>query len=247
MINMNDRRQLEEIAELYRQAFAEMDEKRGAPEIYVSFYPYVGLNHTIRVRDGLVFIRITELCREMPMQGHRALAIILVSKLLGKRVPPSAREVYLGYAKSTEIRLKAVERKRARGRKIINGAAGTYYDLNEIFDDLNTKYFSGNLPKPTLTWSANRTYRMLGHHDATHETVVISRSLDAQDTPRYVIEYIMFHEMLHILHPTIHQNGRRYNHTPAFRRDERRFPQYVEAEKWIELNSRKLKRRATRR
>lgn len=243
---MTNAPQLEKITEFYRQAFAELDKKRRAPEVYVSFYPYVGVNHTIRVRDGLVFVRITELCREMPMQAHRALALILVSKLLGKRVPQSAREVYLGYAKSAEIRAKAVESKRSRGRKVINGAAGRYYDLNEIFDDLDKKYFSGNLPKPILTWSANQTYRMLGHHDSTHETVVISRSLDTQDTPRYVIEYVMFHEMLHILHPTIHHNGRRYNHTPAFRRDERLFPLYVQAEEWIERNSRKLRRRASR-
>jgi predicted metal-dependent hydrolase len=64
--------------------------------------------------------------------------------------------------------------------------------------------------------------------------------------PRYVVEYVLFHEMLHIHHPTKHVNGRRYNHTPAFRRDERKFSHYKEAEEWIEKSVRKLKRRAKR-
>ncbi|MEO6334102.1 MAG: M48 family peptidase, partial [Pyrinomonadaceae bacterium] len=89
-----------------------------------------------------------------------------------------------------------------------------------------------------------KTYRILAHHDATHDTIVVSKSLDASDVPRWVVEYIVFHEMLHIKHPTVHHNGRRYNHTPAFRHDERKFPHFQAAEDWIERSVRKLKRRA---
>jgi predicted metal-dependent hydrolase len=129
---------------------------------------------------------------------------------------------------------------------VVSGAKGDFFDLEEIFDNLNFWYFKGQLAKPVLTWSAKKTYRILGHHDATHDTIVVSRSLDSADTPRYVVEYIVFHEMLHIHHPTVHHNGRRYNHTAAFRRDERRFPYYQQAEDWIERSVRKLKRRAKR-
>jgi hypothetical protein len=52
--------------------------------------------------------------------------------------------------------------------------------------------------------------------------------------------------MLHIAHPTQHVNGRRYNHTSAFRRDERRFKYFQEAERWIERNVRRLKKEAKR-
>jgi len=50
--------------------------------------------------------------------------------------------------------------------------------------------------------------------------------------------------MLHIAHPTQHINGRRYNHTAAFKRDERKFAHYTAAERWIESNVRRLKRAA---
>ena len=107
--------------------------------------------------------------------------------------------------------------------------------------------FRFSVPKPVLTWSARKTYRILGHHDATHKTIVISKSLDSTGVPKYVVESVVFHEMLHIHHPTVHNNGRRYNHTAAFRRDEEKFAYFQEAERWIERNVRKLRKEAKRR
>lgn len=233
-------------AKFYEEAFQTFDRQRSIPEIEVRLYPYIGINHTIRVRNGKVFVRISEVCRDMPPGAQRALAFILVAKLLRKKVPPPARKIYSDYIKNQELREKVTENKRARGRKVITTSKGEIYNLDVIFAQLNVFYFQNAIPKPTLTWSAQKTYRILGHHDATHETIVISRSLDDAKVPRYVVEYVVYHEMLHIFHPTMHRNGRRYNHTPAFRRDEEKFAFFDEAEKWIEKNAKNLKRNAKR-
>lgn len=235
---------VDQIRKYYEEAFARMDARGGLTDIEISFYPYVGLNQTIRVREGRVFVRIADMCRDMPASIHRALAYILVAKLLRKRVPAEADRVYSEYTQSEEMRDRSTDRKRSHGRKVVTTHKGEIYDLEEIFENLNFWYFRGSLAKPVLTWSTRKTYRILAHHDSTHETIVVSRSLDSHDVPRFVVEYIVFHEMLHIHHPTVHHNGRRYNHTPAFRHDERRFPHYREAENWIERSIRKLKRRA---
>jgi predicted metal-dependent hydrolase len=237
---------LEQIKKFYEEAFENLNGKRAAPEIEVRFYPYIGINHTIRVRNSKVFVRIAEVCREMPPDAQRALAFILVAKLLRKKVPAEARKIYSAFAKTTEIQAKATENKRAKGRKVITTSKGETYDLDKIFERVNLLYFQNSIPKPILTWSAQKTYRILGHHDSTHETIVISRSLDSKKVPHYVVEYVVFHEMLHIHHPTTHRNGRRYNHTPAFRRDERKFAFFDEAENWIESNVKNLKRNARR-
>ena len=235
---------LSEIKNLYEEAFQTFDAKRPTPEIEVRFYPYIGINHTIRVRSGKVFVRIAEICREMPVNEQKALAFILVAKLLRKKVPPRAREIYSAFIKRQEIRERATENKKARGRKIITSAKGEFYNLNEIFDALNQTYFKNSLQKPVLSWSSRKTYRILGHHDSTHETVIISRSLDDKKVPKFVVEYVIFHEMLHIFHPTEHRNGRRFNHTPAFKRNERKFRHFEEADAWIERNVKHLKRKA---
>ena len=237
---------IDQITTLYEEAFRWYDAKRAEALIHLSFYPYIGINHTIRIRDAQIFVRIGEICREMPLPCHKGLAYILVGKLLRKKIPAGAREVYSAYIKSDSIRLQATENKRERGRKVVTTPKGSVYDLDEIFDRVNRDYFRPAIPKPVLTWSAKKTYRILGHHDATHDHITISTSLDSKETPRYVVEYVVFHEMLHIAHPTKHVNGRRYNHTAAFKRDEQKFAYYTEAERWIERNVRRLKKEAKR-
>jgi hypothetical protein len=244
MINNVGLEPLDEIRKLYEEAFAIYDKTRKVPSIEVIFYPYVGINHTIRIRNGRVYVRIGEICREMPLAAHRGLAYILVAKLFRRKVPKQANEVYSEFIRQPDICEKASESKRTRGRKVVTTSKGSVYDLDEIFDRINLEYFLGWLQKPTLTWSPRKTYRILGHHDSTHQTISISRSLDDPSVPKYLVDYIVFHEMLHIAHPTKHVNGRRYNHTAAFKADERKFEYYHEAERWIEKNVRKLKRNA---
>lgn len=245
MINPTKGCSIEQIIGIYSDTFKKFSSRK-AQEIQVSFYPYVGINHTIRVRGGTVLVRIAEVCRSMDSAGHKALAEILVAKLLRKKIPKETNEAYARSVKAPDIQEKADHVKRTRGRKVVTSSRGEVYDLDEMFDRLNGEYLRGSLPKPVLTWSARRTYRILGHHDSTHDTVAISRSLDDARVPRFIVEYVLFHEMLHIHHPTRVVKGKRYNHTPEFKRDERRFRAYRSAEKWIEDNVGKLKRRARR-
>jgi hypothetical protein len=117
---------------------------------------------------------------------------------------------------------------------MISSAHGEVYDLDKMFTKLNRRYFNGEISKPTITWSQRRTRSILGHHDQVYDSITISKTLDSKDVPEWFVEYILYHEMLHIKHPARLINGRRYYHTTAFRLDERRFPHYQQAQKWLE-------------
>ncbi|MCC6825331.1 MAG: M48 family metallopeptidase [Acidobacteria bacterium] len=237
---------LSTIKEFYEEAFARYEPERTIPVVRVSFYPYIGINHTVRIRDGVILVRIGTICSDMPLPLQRALAYILVGKLFGKRIPAAARNAYNEYVRSDQMHERARQSRRSRARKVVTSSKGEIYDLDELFDELNRVYFGNTLAKPTLTWSAKRTYRLLGHHDETLDHITVSRSFDSASVPRYVVSYILFHEMLHIFHPTQYVNGRRRNHTPAFRRDEKKFRHYASAERWIENNTARMKRAAKR-
>ena len=45
--------------------------------------------------------------------------------------------------------------RQTRGRKRISSAAGRYYDLDEVFESLNTRFFHGLMARPVLTWSTS--------------------------------------------------------------------------------------------
>ena len=219
---------------LYLDAFRQLEKYRQLPEVEVRFYPYAGLHHTIRLRSGRVYVRISDIFKNAPLSLHRALAFILVARLLRKPVPAQSNAVYKDHVSSPET-LRAVDLVRARrGRKVVSTPRGSYYNLDRLFARLNRTYFGGKLTKPILTWSQRRTRRILGHHDPVHNTIVVSKTLDSKDVPEWFVEYILYHEMLHVKHPARLINGRRYYHTSAFRADEHRFPYYAEAQRWLD-------------
>jgi SprT-like family len=223
---------------VFGEVFRHLD-RRTVPPIEVKFYPYVGLHHTIRVRAGRVYVRLSDIFRAAPPEVLRALAFILVSRLLSKKPPIAHERVYRSYALSPQVLRASEIARRQRGRKILTSAYGKVYDLEKMFARLNRVYFEDQIETPTLTWSRRRARNILGHHDAAHKTITISKTLDAPIVPEWFVEYILFHEMLHIKHPARLINGRRYYHTAAFREDEQRFGNYQEAQEWLDRVVRK--------
>ncbi|MFL6467527.1 MAG: M48 family peptidase, partial [Pyrinomonadaceae bacterium] len=103
----------------------------------------------------------------MELDVQRALAFILVAKLYRKKAARVHQETYGSFLKAPGIQRRASNTKKARGRKMTLYTDGDIYDLDELFDDVNIKYFNNAIPRPFLTWSPRKTYRVLGHHDAT--------------------------------------------------------------------------------
>lgn len=237
---------MNEVKKLFLDAFHHLGRNRGIPVIDVRFYPYAGLRHTIRVRSGQVYVRLSDLIKDCPPEVMRALAFVLVARLLGKKVPAVHERVYRDYTLTPEVMRSSDIARRRRGRKMISSAQGNTYDLEKMFSKLNRKYFDSGLEKPTLTWSQRKTRSILGHHDRVYETITISKSLDSSQVPDWFVEFILYHEMLHIKHAARMINGRRYYHTAAFRLDERRFAKYEDAQRWLEQVARQRRVPRTR-
>src|SRR2546421_7939598 len=227
------------LQKVFSEAFRQLDPKGqrfrlSPPDIEVKFYPYAGLHHTIRVRSGRVYIRLSDIFRSAPFEVIQALAFLLVARLLARKAPPAHERVYRKYAFTPQVLRASDIARQKRGRKVITSAKGKIYDLSELFQRLNRRYFDGEIETPVLTWSKRRAKRILGHHDAVHNTITISKTLDSREVPEWFVEYILYHEMLHIKHPARLINGRRYYHTKAFRTDEQRFPRYHDAQRWLD-------------
>ncbi len=222
----------EKIETIFSEVFSRVSKRE--EKLNLKFYPFAGLSHTIRIRNQQVYVRISDLLTEAPDAVYFALAHILIRKLLRLRPNGEAEAIYRQFSQLPELREASDQARQARGRKILTGSSGKNYNLVPMFFRLNEEYFDLTLARPVLSWSTRRTKRILGHYDASHDCIVISRSLDSVNVPAYVVEFVLYHEMLHIKHQTRIVNGRRRIHTAAFRADEREFAFYTEAEKWIE-------------
>lgn len=203
------------------------------PPFVVRFRRFTSLNTTIRLREGRILVSLSDLLEGAPESVVRAIAHILLAKLYRKPVDASQNLRFRRFASSAAVARQTELIRYARGSKRYFGPEGRYYNLEEVFDTLNLRFFGGLLGRPELTWSESVAKRSLGHYDAAHNTIVVSRVFDRPSSPRYAIEYLLYHEMLHLKHPVKMRGVRRCVHSREFKAEERLFPQLEEAMAFI--------------
>jgi hypothetical protein len=159
---------------------------------------------------------------------------ILIAKLLRRRVRKAWDDVYRAHTAKEDVVEASEEVRRARGRKELGPAGGRTFNLDALFDRLNAEHFGGAIERPRIGWTLRDGWRTHGHYDAAHGTIALSRTLDDPATPGYVVEFVLYHEMLHIALPAEVRGGKRMHHTRAFRAAEARFPRMREAVAWLE-------------
>jgi hypothetical protein len=220
-----------EPAELFRRVFRRLRVAVVAPSLRVEFRPFAGLRSTICLRKDHLEVCISDVLEDAPLLVLEALAEILLCKVYRRRASREARECYLAHVLSPAIRQRIDRARRERGRKRILPARGRWHDLEEIFVRLDENFFHGELSVTRLGWSLQNSRTILGHYDAGHGTIVINRALDSPKAPAHLVEYLVFHEMLHMRFPVERNGHRRVVHSHEFRKAEREFPKYEEARK----------------
>ncbi len=223
------------LVHIFEHQYRDLRPRAPIPPLDIRFRRFTSLNTTIRLREGRLFVSLSDLLEHAPEAVHHAIAHILLAKLYKKPIAPIHADRYRRHVRSEAVARQAEQIRQTRGRKRISTPSGHHYDLDEVFESLNSRFFHGLLGRPTLTWSAHHARRMLGHYDAAHNTIVVSRVFDRLDTPRCAVEYLLYHEMLHLKHPVRVKAGRRCVHSREFQAEERLFPQLEEAKAYLKL------------
>ncbi len=90
--------------------------------------------------------------------------------------------------------------------------------LELCFNRVNEEYFNGLVEKPNLVWHSS--LKRLASYDYHTDTVSVS---DVFKGRHDVIEYLMYHELLHKKLKFTEGNGRTVHHGGLFRRKEKEF------------------------
>ncbi len=226
---------LDHLQSLFQETHRELRPRSEMPELRVEFFGFANINNTIRLREGRLLVRLSDLLEGAPEYVLRAIAHILLAKMYRKPIEREHAVRYRRYVSTQHMSQKAHLLRQMRGRKRIASAKGHTYDLDAIFEDLNTKFFHGLLARPLMTWSGERARNRLGHYDPAHNAIVVSRVFDHPRVPRYVVEYIVYHEMLHLKHPVRLRGSRRCVHSVEFRAEENQFPQLEPAKRFLRV------------
>ena len=129
-----------------------------------------------------------------------------------------------------------LEKKARRSRQSVLRTEGRFHDLRDIFDNINHTYFHGNI-ESVIGWGKQHARRLvrkrtLGSYCRHTDAIRISPVLDKKNVPRYFVEFVVYHEMLHSVMKEEKKNGRRSVHPPEFRKRERLFREHEKAVAW---------------
>ncbi len=215
--------------DIYARVFRELKPRTPLPELEVRFCRFANADSFIRLENGRLRVRMSDLLEGAPAPVMEALAYILLGKLYRKPVARKHSHRYKMYLNRRDVRRQAQLVRQIRGRKFVSGPRGESRDLEEIFEKLNAQFFDGLLGRPQLGWSRRVSRSMLGHFDPSHNAIIINRVFDRPEAPLLALEYVMYHEMLHLRYPVDHNGVRRRVHTREFREAEKKFPGLKEA------------------
>jgi hypothetical protein len=119
---------------------------------------------------------------------------------------------------------------------------GAHHDLEwiarELLEGELRLDFGPALPPPKLTWGRTSSRRprrglRLGSYDAELALVRIHPALDQAAVPDWFVRYVLFHELLHAVHPPFRSaDGRWIRHGTEFREREQAYPDLARALAW---------------
>ena len=221
------------LLDIFQESYREIRPGADIPELRVEFFAFTSIKNTIRMREGKLLVRLSDLLEGAPVAILQAIAHILLAKMYRRPVDREAAARYRRYVFSHTISRKAHLVRQIRGRKRLDSALGRTYDLDAVFEELNGRFFHGLLARPQMTWSRDRARNSLGHYDPAHNAIVVSRIFDHPRVPRFAVEYIVYHEMLHLKHPVRLRGSRRCVHSAEFQAEEKLFPRLEEVKSFL--------------
>jgi len=167
---------------------------------------FKGYNANVRLYGNNITFNLSRQWREISRDIKIGLIQELMSKILGKRKTNSPNiDLYHIFLKRVHIAVPKTK---------------TDTLLETSFNRVNENFFAGTIELPNLCWNNSR--RKLGSYDYGSDTITISKMLENSENE--LMDYVMYHEMLHKKHKFNSKGGKIYHHTKEFRSSERAFP-----------------------
>jgi hypothetical protein len=189
----------------------------------------IGKGGVATVKFHVVFRSASEVVLLQAMQ-----LMLVRKKAERKMIERGAYDAFVRNIPHTDFELPGAP----KARRLSDPAPGKYRSLDESFDRVNSEYFKSQLEKPELCWSPVRARRILGSYQERYDRLIISRVFDSPKVPMYVLDFLMFHELLHkFLGIGRRNDGKRLMHGREFRQIERSFKYFDQAEAFLKQQS----------
>jgi len=200
----------------------------------LEIYRYSTIKYTIREKQDHVLFKICDIYLLASEMVFRAFARKMLRHYLDRKNTESDEDLYRCFVEHEQVSAtwKRIRMERRTGKRFLD-PVGQEHDLMLLAIGVADRYFPDDFILPRLGWSLVSAKRRFGHYDSEHNMVIVSKALDTKNVPTFVIEYILYHEFLHIKHGAVRKGNRTWVHTREFHNEERRFEDYKKAKKFL--------------
>ena len=145
---------------------------------------------------------------------------------------PSYGKTYLEWARSEEYISSKRKIYLKRSRNLTGSPEGNERDLIGSLDRLLDSGLldPAGIENSFFSWTKVPNVRKLGFCSPMMRVVGVSCVLDDVSVPEFVLDYVVYHESLHLAQG--YRPGQR-PHSKKFRSDEKKYPRYDEAESYL--------------
>lgn len=173
------------------------------------------------------------------------LALDMCARLFRRKVDNAYTRAFCDFSRRGSLLRLSDSMRRMRARKRRHNAQGAVFDLSQVGRAVMEKYRGVLMLErmPAVYWNDKGGKRTLAFYDRAFDAVLVSRIFDSEKVPRFVLEYLCFHEFLHSKYQPLYERGKSMRvivHSTAFLSDERKFEHYAAAEEWLKGNLRRL-------
>jgi hypothetical protein len=203
----------------------------------IIFRPFRATLYSFKIaKGGVASVKFHIAFRSAPESVlFQAMQLMLIRRKAERRlINRKAYDTFVRSIPHTDFELPGAP----KARRSSDPAPGKHRSLDESFERVNSEYFKSQLEKPELCWSPVRARRILGSYQERYDRLIISRVFDSPHVPMYVLDFLMFHELLHkFLGIGRRNDGKRLMHGREFREIERSFKYFDQAEAFLKQQS----------
>jgi hypothetical protein len=210
-------------------AFREAGRRFGFSEVEASFYPFKEFKTTWQREGARAGFKVTDYLRgadEGVLQDFAACLFSRIQRHKREAYTPKVRD----FLRSEQFLRRNQEKYLRRSRNITLSVLGEHYNLEVLLGSLRRKGLVHDRVGTFLTWTDKPNWFRMGYCSLLMRVVAISSALDSPQVPDFVAEYVLYHEMLHL---ELGTDSLRSYHDAEFKRLERRYPRWREAEGWL--------------
>ncbi len=174
-------------------------------------------NANIRLRGNTIYLHLNLQWKDIDEEIKIGLIQSLLLRLFKERRTTSNIQLYNNFIKNIPI---------------LTPKTKSDPILEQSFQRVNERFFDYQMERPNLQWG-KASFRQLAHYNFHDDNVTVSSLF--QDVPLEVIDYLMYHELLHKFYKFEHRNGRSAYHTREFKEAEQRYPNQKGTERQLNL------------